>query len=109
MNECCSIEVKSHRNAVTKPSSMKYYILPLSLSFYCTCSKIHHRKHAVQLLVPKQGLIKYHDGQLLALTHTKINALTSGTSQLSSHDSDSVKQIMNCHSKTSSHSDQALI
>ena len=71
--------------------------------------KIHYRKHAVQLFVPKQGLIKYHDGQLLALTHTKINALTSGTSQLSSHDSDSVKQNKNCHSKTSSQSDEAPI
>jgi len=36
--ECCSTEVKSQGNAVTKPGSMKYYILPLSLSFYCTCS-----------------------------------------------------------------------
>jgi len=71
--------------------------------------KIQHRKYAVKLFVPKQGLIKYHDGHLLAVTQTKINALTSGTSQLSSHDSDSVKHIMNCHSKTSSHSNEALI
>jgi len=40
MTEYCKVELQSHRNAVTKPSSMKYYILPLSL-FHSTALEAH--------------------------------------------------------------------